>query len=410
MPFNGSGVFSLAEPPFTPGTTIVAADMNSDLSDIATGLSTCLTTDGQSTMTAQIKGFVGTVSLPGYSFSVDPNTGFYRSASDEISLSAGGTQIWKSNSSGLDIITGNLLLAGVAAFPVQTANIGNSQVTYAKIQNVTASRLLGRGSSDAGAPEEITLSTGLNLSGTTLTAPATPIAPSFSSLVAVNNTVTPNTRWNINADRAILTDGTNYYQASNVNLTIDATTTGANGLDAGSLANNTWYAYFVIYNGTTVAGLMSTSATSPTMPSGYTYKARAGWVRTDGSANFKRIVQKGARAQYVTTQFMAQGGAGTYHATTPTWASQSVSSFVPTTASEIYIIATVVYNNQNGSHIYVAPNNTYSGYQGTLPPPLSQFHPGGSTSCNMVLESTNIYWATSSTGGAIFTQGWIDNL
>lgn len=54
MPFNGSGVFTLAQPPFAPNTTIASAPMNSDLSDIATGLSGVVTRNGQSPLTANM--------------------------------------------------------------------------------------------------------------------------------------------------------------------------------------------------------------------------------------------------------------------------------------------------------------------------------------------------------------------
>lgn len=52
----------------------------------------------------------------------------------------------------------------------QAATIPNNTVTYAKMQNVSAaSRLIGRGSaSGAGDPEEITLGTGLTMTGTVL--------------------------------------------------------------------------------------------------------------------------------------------------------------------------------------------------------------------------------------------------
>ena len=52
-----------------------------------------------------------------------------------------------------------------------TATIANDAVTYAKIQNVSAtSRLLGRATAGAGDIEEITIGSGLSLAGTTLSA------------------------------------------------------------------------------------------------------------------------------------------------------------------------------------------------------------------------------------------------
>lgn len=52
-----------------------------------------------------------------------------------------------------------------------TLTIDNDAVSYAKMQNVSAaSKLLGRGDSGAGDPQEITLGTNLSMSGTTLNA------------------------------------------------------------------------------------------------------------------------------------------------------------------------------------------------------------------------------------------------
>ena len=53
MPFNGSGTFNPLLT-FVANTPATAGDQNSQDSDIATGLSTCITTNGQSTPTANI--------------------------------------------------------------------------------------------------------------------------------------------------------------------------------------------------------------------------------------------------------------------------------------------------------------------------------------------------------------------
>lgn len=51
-----------------------------------------------------------------------------------------------------------------------TWTIDNDAVTYAKIQNVTTNRLLGRVSAGSGDTEEITIGSGLTVTGTTLSA------------------------------------------------------------------------------------------------------------------------------------------------------------------------------------------------------------------------------------------------
>jgi hypothetical protein len=61
--------------------------------------------------------------------------------------------------------------------------IDNGVVTYAKMQNVTDARLLGRSAGSAGSPMEITVGSGLSLSAGTLTATGSPAASASQQVV-----------------------------------------------------------------------------------------------------------------------------------------------------------------------------------------------------------------------------------
>ena len=251
----------------------------------------------------------------------------------------------------------------------------------------------------------------------TLTAPSQPYQGGFKNLsikVASNTTVT------VAADAVILYDGTNYRNvapSSTINL---GTNGGVNALDTGTIAAATWYYIWVIAqtaSGGTVACLASTSSTSPTMPSGYTYKARIGAVRTAaGSAQLLGTWQFGKRAQYVvglaqTTQMpnIANGTSGTFSNTAPVYASASVSNVVPTTASEIKVVLVGNWNSASAANAIVAPNSSYAGTSSTNPP-LGKVTTLGAVLVDMILESTNIYWAADAAGGGISCSGWTDNL
>ena len=122
----------------------------------------------------------------------------------------------------------------------------------------------------------------------------------YSKLICGTNTTNPDYQVDVDADAIILEDSSNeFYQALDVNLTVDITASGVNGLDTGSEASDTWYYVWVIYDGTTVAGLLSTSATAPTMPSGYTYKKLVTSVRNDSSSDFIQYSQEGNYIEYL---------------------------------------------------------------------------------------------------------------
>jgi hypothetical protein len=77
---------------------------------------------------------------------------------------------------------------------------------------------------------------------------------------------------------------------------------GNGALDTGTIANSTWYHVWLIQRPDTgvVDVVVSTSASSPTMPTSYTLKRRIGSMLTDGSAKWTAFVQDGDEFQWVT--------------------------------------------------------------------------------------------------------------
>jgi hypothetical protein len=275
------------------------------------------------------------------------------------------------------------------------------------------STLVGNISGSAAAAQPITIGTGFSKSGTTLNA-ATPPAAVFKKL---SIKVTDTTHVTLAADYITVTDGTNF-QTLAFNQAINLGTTGAGALDTGTIAIDTWYHIWAIAkaDGTTSA-IASASSTSPTMPSGYTYKARMGAVQTiHASATLYGTWQLGKNAQYVvglaqTSHLPSMGTGNSGSVGTPTWTALAVSSFVPPTASQIKVVLGAGIDGAN--IIAAAPNNSYGSDTSNSGAPMIMTNTNGAfltSTGKMLLESTNIYWASTGATNYIACMGWEENL
>jgi hypothetical protein len=196
-----------------------------------------------------------------------------------------------------------------------------------------------------------------------------------------------------------------------VNLTVAIDASGANGLDTGTVAIDTGYFLFVIYDAaaSTTAGLFSLSATAPTLPTGYTYFRRVGWIVTDSGAVLLRFRQRGDEVRYTsgTLPILAEGTVGS--TTIPTWVAASVSAYVPSTAEIIH----VSLRAPSGSGWAIAaPNNSYGAHGDANPPPMIALD-GASVLSGLLLESTSLYFASDASGGIdgkLLCYGWKDKL
>lgn len=89
----------MPEPAFVPNTVISSSAVNTDFSDIATALTQSVSADGQTPLTGELLGVLGSTATPTWSFNNDDTSGLYLSAAGIPGISAGAGavgQLWNS--------------------------------------------------------------------------------------------------------------------------------------------------------------------------------------------------------------------------------------------------------------------------------------------------------------------------
>ena len=360
-------------------------------------------------------------------------TGAINEARGTVAMHATTMDIWTSKPAILDGTGSAVTITAIANAPQAGARrtlypIAGTVITNGASFAVDGGANYTTVSGDALEFEAITTSTyRVHITKADGTAVVVPAATSGQLLGAFRNLQLSATGLSANvtvtADEIVVEDSSNVYKTlRTVSLTIAGTTTGTNALDTGTIATSTWYSVWVIWNGTTTAGLLSTSATAPTMPSGYTYKARIGWIRTDGTANKYPLsfIQYGSTARYkvaagsnlTALPTLASGTQGSV--TIPTWVAVAVGNFVPATATMLACVTSTGTHTTQASVNMAAPSNAYGAYSSaTNPPPVvstapsSEYAVGG---CDILLESTNIYVAQQRAAALTQCAGWEDNI
>jgi microcystin-dependent protein len=143
MPRNGSGTMTIPNS-FSSNTTIESAKVNQNFSDVASEITGSLPRDGQSGMTGQLKAADGTLSLPGMTFSSDPDLGFYRSAANTMGIA--GTLKDSNSVSITGMPTGAMMMFGATTAPTgwvrcNALTIGNASSSATERANADTSSL-----------------------------------------------------------------------------------------------------------------------------------------------------------------------------------------------------------------------------------------------------------------------------
>jgi hypothetical protein len=233
---------------------LVTAGADATTADIAESTNKKYVTDAQSGVLSNTSG---------------TNTGDETSATIKTKL--GITTLSGSNTGDQTItLTGDVTGTGTGTF---TSTIANSAVTYAKIQNVAADKLVGSTNSSASAaPGEVTIGTGLNLTNGTLTATGS------------GGTVT-----NVNPITLTTIGSTFTSTVSNASttpaITLNIPSASVTGTTAGLLSNTD----FVIFNAKQNALISGTDYIAPNA-------AITGATKTKISYDAKGLVTAGADA------------------------------------------------------------------------------------------------------------------
>jgi hypothetical protein len=214
-------------------------------------------------------------------------------------------------------------------------------------------------------------------------------------------------------------DGTGKYLSTrNWNNTITMTTSGAGGLDTGSVAASTWYyMYAITKDDGTKACIASLSSTSPLLPTDYTKWARIGAFFTDATVNRYpfSFIQYNNKVRYVTKagsnvttpRVLASGVAGTISASVFTPVAVSIANFVPPTAISIDI----GLGGTTSSQAMAAPSTEFSGWATTNPPPagINVNSMPFTLVATIFLETYGLFWGSNHAGNALNVYGWEDN-
>ena len=242
-----------------------------------------------------------------------------------------------------------------------------------------------------------------------------PVRGWISGLTLSNDGTTPNTIIDIAAGCATSDDFSNFMSTAGINKSINSTWavgTGNGGLDTGTVAASTWYHVFLIMRTDTgvVDALISTSASSPTMPANYGEKRRIGSIRTDASKHIIPFTQFGDEFLWKTVTLDANFTASS--------ASQTLNTLTVPTGVQVFALLNLgfFYNGANlnlaiytpdmgdqSAAAWINADDTGILTRSTFPEATLFVRVRTNT-------SAQVAWATNGTGTqiSIETMGWID--
>lgn len=437
MAFNGSGVFNRIYNWVNDkanGYKITASRMDGEFDGIATGLSNCITKDGQTTISANIP--FSTYKLTGlgsgtartdainvgqvqdnqflYLGTTSGSADAYTLAPSPAITAYTATQQFTAKISATNLTTTPYLQLSAIANPTTTAVIKKLSATKTEIA-VEASDLLINGIYDfkrnSANDAWIVLNPEkpyINLTnGTKATSTTQGVAFLSNPITVSNNVGSPNDTIDFGAGSFITSAGNQIYLPA-ISKKIQSTGiftagSGNNGLDTGARTASTFYRTFVIQNNSTLNYdiLFSVSATSPTVPSGYTNLGIMDYamIRVNGSTNIasskwdarnKELVLGSGESIQVVSSTAGSGNTLILNTTEPLkFGVRGLLSLTTTGGSDFYIYGSEnSASDGNDGGVLIATNNGFTATGGGL----------------VDTSDGKVYWKNFSTTGGVANQ------
>ena len=382
MAFNGSGVFNRIYNWVNDkanGYKITASRMDGEFDGMATGLSNCITKDGQTTLTANIP--FSTYKLTGLGSGtartdainvgqVQDNQFLYlgttSGSADAYTLTPSpaitaytATQQFTAKINATNLTTTPYLQVSAIANPATTAVIKKLSATKTEVP-VNIGDLVANGiyTFKRNSANDAWIVLELSNPATTTTQG---IAFLSNPITISNNATDANNDIDFSAGNAPLDDRSGQILLSSTLVKrLDAlwvAGTNQGGLFTGTKANSTLYYLFAITNGTITDAGFDTSSTGANIPAGYKGSYR-GTVLTDGSGNIRAFTLAGQYMEYI----------------------NEVLDNAPTPTNGVYQTYTLSCPNKPNIVAYLRMSMVYSGV-GVVP--LDFYHrKTGSTSAN----------------------------
>lgn len=144
MPRDTGGIYTLPGQTYVPGTIILSSDMNQKFADLTTAITQSLSRTGDGNMLAPMRVPSGSAANPTFSWSSDPQTGFFLNTPGDVRLVSAGAIIEQWTLTAVSInrpltVTGNTSITGNLSTTGNLTVDGNSTLGNAPADTTTIS-------------------------------------------------------------------------------------------------------------------------------------------------------------------------------------------------------------------------------------------------------------------------------